>query len=333
MDKKYTILYVDDETDNLLAFRSIFRRKHQILTAENGEEALQILDNEDVQLLISDQRMPGMQGTELLEQSRLKHPDLVRILLTGYTDMQAVIDAINKSKIYHYVTKPWRAEELDIIIRQALEVYELRTTNRSLTSERDQLLLKTAQQEREQVKAKFEILRNQINPHFLFNSLSILVSLIPENPQQAANFAARFAKVYRRLLEFKDTPLVSLAEELKFTEDYLYLQKIRLEESMVIEEDFNADTMSKQLPPFSLQLLLENALKHNMASLQSPLKIRISSNGNQLSVSNNLQPRQRPADSTQIGLQNLTARYKLLSDQVPHFEQTADHYKAIIPLL
>lgn len=333
MTEKHTLLYVDDEPDNLLAFRSIFRRKYRVLTSENGEDALNILEKEPVQLLISDQRMPGMQGTELLEIAREKYPDLVRILLTGYTDMDAIIDAINKSKVYHYVNKPWRSEELDLIIRQALEVYELRTTNRSLTSERDRLLLQTARQEREQVKAKFEILRHQVNPHFLFNSLNILTSLIPVEPEKATTFATRFAKVYRRLLEFKDVPLTSLAEELAFTEDFLYLQEVRFDTALSVQQELEPAMLTRQLPPFSIQLLVENALKHNIVSESQPLHVTITAAGDNLSVTNNLQPRPTPADSTKIGWKNLCDRYALLSDRVPCVEQTDDEYRAIIPLL
>ena len=333
MENRHTILYVDDEPDNLLAFKSIFRRTYQVLLAESGEEALRLLAEHPVQLLISDQRMPGMYGTELLEIARSQYPDLVRILLTGYSDLQAVIDAINKGKVYHYVTKPWRAEELDLIIRQALDVYELRTANRELTNERDLLRLRAAQQESEQVRAKFEILRNQINPHFLFNSLNILVSLIPADPQAATDFAGRFAKVYRRLLEFRDTPTVTLAEELAFTDDYLHLQETRFDEALRIEKQIEARLLDRKVPPFCLQLVIENALKHNVVSESQPLELRIFTEGEEIVVENNLQPRNSPADSTRIGLQNLSERYRLLADMSPVFTKSTDTYTARLPLL
>lgn len=333
MEKKYTILYVDDEPDNLLAFKSIFRRKYRVLTAQNGDKALQVLAQESVQLLISDQRMPGMYGTELLELTHRQYPDLVQILLTGYTDLQAVIDAINKGKIYHYVTKPWRSEELDLIIRQALEVFELQATNRSLTNERDLLLLRAAQQESEQVKAKFEILRHQVNPHFLFNSLNILVSLIPSDPQKATDFASRFAKVYRRLLEFKDTPLVSLAEELAFTDDFLHLQATRFDDALQVNRRIDPAYLDREVPPFCLQLVIENILKHNIVSEAHPLQLSMFSEDEMIVVQNNLQLRSSPADSTKIGLQNLQERYRLLSDKSPRFVQDETSYTAYLPLL
>jgi CheY-like chemotaxis protein len=328
-----TILYVDDEPDNLLALRAIFRRNYRVLTADSGPQALDVLAKETVHLLISDQRMPGMSGTELLARSQQQYPDQIRILLTGYSDLQAVVDAVNKGRIYQYITKPWRAEELQLIIRQAWETYELRRSNRDLTSERDLLRLRAAQQEREHVKAKFEILRHQVNPHFLFNSLNILASLIPLDQEQAIGFTRRFAKVYRRLLEFDDQPLITLKEELAFAEDYLYLQAIRFDDALQVEMAISRYALDKQLPPFALQLLLENAIKHNITSQDQPLQIRIYSEGDHLLVENTLQERATPADSTKIGLQNLRERYALVADRSPIFKKTAATYLAKLPLL
>ena len=328
-----TILYVDDEPDNLLALRAILRRQYRVLTTQTGEEALDILTDEEVHILISDQRMPSMSGTELLAQCQQLYPEQIRILLTGYSDLQAVIDAVNKGRIHQYVAKPWRAEDILIIIRQAWETYQLRQANRKLTSERDLLRLRTAQQEREQIKAKFEILRHQINPHFLFNSLNILASLISIDSQQAIRFTQRFAKVYRRLLEFDDSPLISLKEELAFVKDYLYLQEIRFAEALKVEWDIATDALSKQLPPFSLQLLLENAVKHNITSIEKPLQIRIYTQKDELFTENTLQARPGPADSTRVGLQNLNERYRLVSESAPVFEKTDTLYRVILPLL
>ena len=122
-DKNITILYVDDEENNLISFKATFRTKYNILTAISGKEALEIMDAKPVQIIITDQRMPNMTGIEFLEQVLEKHPYPMRILLTGYADMNAVIDAVNKGKIYHYLTKPWNDEELDKTIQKAFQVY------------------------------------------------------------------------------------------------------------------------------------------------------------------------------------------------------------------
>jgi len=123
MSKKINILYVDDEKNNLISFKALFRLKYNIHTAERGKEAIQILDSHEIHVIITDQRMPEMTGVELLETILKTHPEPIRILLTGYTDLNAVIDAINKGKIYHYLNKPWNEKELDQTIQRAYEIY------------------------------------------------------------------------------------------------------------------------------------------------------------------------------------------------------------------
>ena len=133
MDEKINVLYVDDEVNNLTGFKATFRRDFKISTAESGEEALEILEKEKIHIIITDQRMPKMTGIELLEKVLVKYPDPIRILLTGYADIQAVIDAINKGQVYKYVTKPWDEQELRLTIKNAYEVYYLREENKKLT--------------------------------------------------------------------------------------------------------------------------------------------------------------------------------------------------------
>src|SRR4051812_21527860 len=121
--KEITILYVDDEANNLVSFKAVFRVKYNVLTAISGEEAIKILRESEVNIIITDQRMPQMTGVEFLESILDEFPDPIRILLTGYADMNAVIDAVNKGKIFHYLSKPWNEEELDMTITRAFEVY------------------------------------------------------------------------------------------------------------------------------------------------------------------------------------------------------------------
>src|SRR5580698_2441817 len=120
---KVTILYVDDELNNLVSFKAVFRVKYNILTAISAEEAKKILRANVIQIIITDQRMPQITGVEFLESILEEFPDPIRILLTGYADMNAVIDAINKGKIFHYLTKPWNETELELAISRAFEVY------------------------------------------------------------------------------------------------------------------------------------------------------------------------------------------------------------------
>jgi len=125
-DKKINILYVDDEMNNLVSFKATFRIKYNIFTAISGNDAIKILETQPINIIITDQRMPEMTGVEFLESILDKYPEPIRLLLTGYADMNAVIDAINKGKIFHYLTKPWNEEELELNIKRAFEVYEHR---------------------------------------------------------------------------------------------------------------------------------------------------------------------------------------------------------------
>ncbi len=130
---KYNVLYVDDEVNNLKAFKATFRRDYKIFLAESGQEAREILKEQEVEIIITDQRMPGETGVQFLESILETHPEPIRILLTGYTDIQAVIDAINKGKVYHYLTKPWEEEYLRTVVQNAYEIYMLRKENKQLT--------------------------------------------------------------------------------------------------------------------------------------------------------------------------------------------------------
>lgn len=334
MESRFNILCVDDEEDNLLVFRSYFRKHFNVFTAQSGEEALELLKNQPIDLVVSDQRMPRMTGVELFERIRDHYPDAIRIILTGYSDIQAVISAINKGKVYHYATKPWDGDELKNILDRALDAYTLRKLNRHLVEENMELLLRAERQEKANILSQFELLKSQINPHFLFNSMNILAALIPQDTAQAVEFTHRFSKVYRKLLELREQPLVELEQELDFATSYLFLQKMRFADSLQVEMDVPATVLTHCLPPFTLQILLENAVKHNVVSEDQPLRIRISLAPNgQLEVRNNLQLRSTPVESTHLGLNILKTRYQLITPEPVVFEQTTQHYIVRVPLI
>jgi class 3 adenylate cyclase len=131
---KPSILYIDDEEDNLIVFKSAFRRIYKVFTAISGEEGLEIMSNEDIALVITDQRMPRMTGTQFL-QNLPENGEVIRMILTGYSDVEAVIDAINTGKVYRYITKPWSKDELKITLDNAIEAFRLRRTNKKLIQE------------------------------------------------------------------------------------------------------------------------------------------------------------------------------------------------------
>lgn len=134
--EKALILYIDDEEHNLTAFKAAFRRDFRVHTAISAAKALEIMETleEPFEVIISDQRMPNMTGIEFFTEVKNKDPEAIRILLTGYADINAVIDGVNKGEIYRYLNKPWHEEELKITIRNAIETYRLREHNRRLTA-------------------------------------------------------------------------------------------------------------------------------------------------------------------------------------------------------
>lgn len=131
-DSRIKILYIDDEENNLNSFKAAFRREYDVTTAISGIEAKEILKTHTFEIIITDQRMPGMTGVEFLSSIIDEYPEPIRMLLTGYADIQAVIDAINKGKIYQYITKPWDEQQMRVIINNAYEIFSLRQENKEL---------------------------------------------------------------------------------------------------------------------------------------------------------------------------------------------------------
>src|SRR3954468_21584174 len=125
VSRRHTLLVVDDEVDVLESLRHLFHRSYRVLTASSGDQALELLQKNDVHLIHTDQRMPGMSGDIFLSHARRLHPDAIRMLFTGYADIQAVINAVNEGNIFRYILKPWDALELEGVIRQAAEQYDL----------------------------------------------------------------------------------------------------------------------------------------------------------------------------------------------------------------
>lgn len=132
MDKKINILYVDDEANNLVAFKANFRSYYNVYTAESAAEGLQVLKDKKIHIIITDQRMPNMTGVEFLESIIKEYPDPIRMLLTGYVDIASVIEAINKGQVYRYIMKPINVDDLKITIDNAFEVHSLREENKEL---------------------------------------------------------------------------------------------------------------------------------------------------------------------------------------------------------
>jgi two-component system, LytTR family, sensor kinase len=197
-----------------------------------------------------------------------------------------------------------------------------------------QASLQAEKLQKEIAQAQFESLKNQVNPHFLFNSLNVLTSLITLDPLLAEKFTEQLSKAYRYVLEHKGDDMVALRTELEFIHSYIFLIDIRFKDKLKINLNIPAEKLNWLLPPLTLQLLIENAIKHNVVSKKSPLEIDIFvDQDDYLCVSNNLQIRDDKMASSRVGLRNISNRYGYITDKPTFFGLVEDKYLAKIPLL
>jgi len=175
------ILYIDDEEDNLTVFYSTFRRDYQVHLATSGQEGLDIMNKHAIHLVIADQRMPKMTGTEFLEKILPEYPDSIRMILTGYSDVEAIIQAINKGRVYSYVTKPWIKDDLKITMDHALETFDLRRQNRKLFEDVMEANLTLEKKVIERTK-KIELQRREITDSIQYAS-RIQNALLPPSEE------------------------------------------------------------------------------------------------------------------------------------------------------
>ncbi len=183
------------------------------------------------------------------------------------------------------------------------------------------------------LKNQLDLLKNQVNPHFLFNSLNTLEALIDENSMNASRYVSELATVYRFILQSQDKELNTVKEEINFINAYTFLLTTRFGNNITVEIEILPDIEEKQLPALSLQLLVENAMKHNIVSATKPLKIEIFSNNETLYVRNNLQRRHQFLPSTKTGLENIKKRYQLLGDYQILIEENTNEFIVGLPLL
>jgi Histidine kinase len=185
-----------------------------------------------------------------------------------------------------------------------------------------------------QLQAQLDALRQQVNPHFLFNSLNSLISLIDEDPKQAGAYAEELSSVYRYLLRSNETPLVPLASELAFVDSYYHLLKTRHGDSLTLVTRILPGMEARQLPPLTLQLLIENAVKHNVILPDQPLTINLrTAEANCLIVSNNIQRKPSRALSNGVGLSNILSKYQMLNQPTPTIEDDGREFRVVLPLV
>jgi PAS domain S-box-containing protein len=218
-----------------------------------------------------------------------------------------------------------RLEEINLDLEQTI-----RERTKELTKANTQLL----KLQKENLQSQFDVLKQQVNPHFLFNSLNVLTSLIRLEPELAEKFTEHLAKVYRYVLENKDNELVNLSTEINFLDAYIFLIKIRFMDKVAVNIRIPDNKKNYRVIPLAMQLLIENAIKHNSMSKKSPLVIDIFiDDDNHLNVVNNLQEREAHMASTGVGLKNIQNRYRLLNNTIPVFEKSETHFRALIPLV
>jgi len=186
---------------------------------------------------------------------------------------------------------------------------------------------------RESLNAQLSALKTQVNPHFLFNNLNTLAAVIPEDADLAVEFVQQMSKVYRHILEVKDESSILLKEELDVLRAYGFLLQTRFGKNLDIDINVPDEKLKQRIVPFSLQLLMENAIKHNIVSSEKPLKISVFAENGHLVVSNNLQMKNQVNESTGIGLDNIRNRYKLLGDKEVKVFDNGESFSVSIPLL
>ena len=194
-------------------------------------------------------------------------------------------------------------------------------------------LLETQQLKQENMLSQLESLKSQVNPHFLFNSLNTLAALIPENADLAIEFVQKLSRVYRYILEITDMSTVSLREEVVTLKAYLFLLQIRFGRNLTVHLELPEERLDDHIVPLALQMLVDNAVKHNVISTQRPLWIELRLEGEQVIVRNNLQTKNNPDESTGLGLPNIRNRYQLLVGKPIDVIVTARTFTVSLPLL
>ena len=252
MEHKHTILLVDDEENILNALNRTLRKEgHRILTAKSGAEGLSAIEKEEITVVLSDHRMPGMEGVEFLDEVRKRSPDTIRMMLTGYADMQAVMAAINRGEVYRFITKPWNDDEIRLILKDAIRQYELVEENKELQglTRRQNLILKDLNTNLEQRVAErtkeVETLYKELEQNF-FDFVRVFMSLMELKSPYLGSHSKRVAALSRRLAEKTGLP----PDEILNIEVASLLQDIGtlgFPEKMLKKRESELDTVEKAL--------------------------------------------------------------------------------------
>ena len=258
----------------------------------------------------------------------------ISLMILGYFLIKALMDVLIENYIfphYHEMEPGFLAQVTSsfLCIFMIWAIYESIIFYAKLQKsirEKEQL-------QKENIQSQLEGLKNQVNPHFLFNSLNTLTYLIPEDSDKAVNFVQQLSKVYRYILEIKDKKIITIGEELEFLKSYVFLLKERFGENLQIQIHVPTEFLKKKIVPLSLQILFENAIKHNIISTQRPLMISVSVEKEKLIVKNNLQKKNQVASSTRMGLQNIKNRYNFFTEKEVDVIVTQNSFLVALPMV
>lgn len=194
--------------------------------------------------------------------------------------------------------------------------------------------VESARHQKESMRSRLETLKSHLDPHFLFNNLNILSSLIQTDKEKSQEFLHTFAEVYRMLLKTKSEDLIPLSEEIRFITSYCYLLEARFGDCLSFQIDVPENIQSRLIPPLTLQMLVENAIKHNQITEKKPLTVSITASGDEISVANSLNPKTQSADKTEgSGLNNIRRRFDYFSDQPIRIESDETTFRVHLPIL
>lgn len=236
-----------------------------------------------------------------------------------------------KDVSYSFVIKPplWQSWWFRIIAAAILAF-----TIFLMILERDRRLRKRDREMKERIEFQFETLKSQVNPHFLFNSFNTLISVIEKQPQMAVEYVEKLSEFFRSIVNYRDKDLIPLNEELDLLENYIFIQKKRYGENLIVQNRINEE-MARMLlvPPLVLQLLAENAIKHNAVSRETPLTLKLEVLHEKVCISNNLNPKITRESSSGLGLQNIISRYKLLTEDPVNVHRDEQNFSVQLPLI
>ncbi len=272
----------------------------------------------------------------------LSYKNNLRVLLLSFVVMTPIVALVYYIGIFelsefvraHYDSR-WLQWRIDVL-RGMLLGFAITVFNQFYHSvrQRSQLEKKVEVLQKEAITSRYKSLKSQISPHFLFNSLNTLTSLMYEDRDLASDFVSRLSSCYRYILDNREEDLVSLQKELSFLDSFMFMMNIRHEEALIMKTDFDINPTEYLIPTLTLQMLVENALKHNYYSKEKPMTIEVVNKGTQrLVVRNTYRKRELEEESTGLGIQNIKKRYSFYTNQEVLVEEGKEQFSIEVPLL